>query len=132
MIHIHIYWRIFVLFCCAFPLMLWAGEKTETFDKDPGWDGVRNRIKVPAVRKQQNFGWSSTNHAGGEAPGEIGGVVWRSITPAYYGKKLGPFTFDDELSASGTVTVLQSNTKKGWQTGSTAYIGFFNHEEQGW
>jgi hypothetical protein len=107
------------------------GMKNENFDRDPGWDGVRNRIKSPPVMKQQNFGWSKTNHSGA-SPGEIGGVVWRSVTPAYYGKKIGPFTMDDELSASGTVTVLQADTKKGWQTGSTVFIGFFNHEEQGW
>ncbi|WP_428937932.1 hypothetical protein [Fontivita pretiosa] len=105
--------------------------KTETFDKDPGWEGVRNRIRRPPVRKQQNFGWSKTNHSG-SAAGEIGGVIWRSVTPAYYGKKIGPFTFDDELSASGTIAVLKANTKKGWQTGSTVFVGFFNHAEQGW
>jgi hypothetical protein len=106
-------------------------QKTETFDRDPGWDAYQNRIKVPAVKKQQNFGWSNTNHCGAGA-GEIGGVVWRSISPAYYGKKVGPFNFDTPLTASGTITCLKSNTGKGWQTGSTIYVGFFNRAEQGW
>ena len=106
-------------------------QKTETFDHDPNWDAHQNRVKVPPVKKQQDFGWSSTNHCG-TGPGEIGGVVWRSVTPAYYGKKVGPFNWDNPLSASGTITCLKSNTGKGWQTGSTVYIGFFNSAEQGW
>jgi hypothetical protein len=106
-------------------------SKTETFDRDPGWDAHQNRIKVPAVKKQQNFGWSNTNHCDAGA-GEIGGVVWRSITPAYYGKKVGPLTWDNPLTASGKITCLKSNTGKGWQTGSTLYLGFFNSAEQGW
>jgi hypothetical protein len=105
--------------------------KKESFDQDPDWDGVRNRIKLPVVRKQQNFGYQNSNNAGGK-PGEIGGVVWRSLTPAYYGKTIGPLTMDDPFSASGTVAVKAAKTKFGYQTGSTIFIGFFNHREQGW
>jgi hypothetical protein len=112
----------------AEPKML---TRTETFDRDPDWDAHQNRVKVPAVRKQQNFGWSNTNHSGAVA-GEIGGVMWRSITPAYYGKKVGPFNLDKPLSASGTIACLKSNTGKGWQTGSTFFLGFFSSAGQGW
>jgi hypothetical protein len=108
-----------------------TSTKTETFDSDPGWEGVRNRIKLPPVRKQQNFGYSETNHSGA-APGEIGGVVWRSVTPAYYGKKIAPLTFDNPLSASGTIACVDARTGRGWQTGSTVWVGFFNSAEQGW
>jgi hypothetical protein len=106
-------------------------QKTETFDKDPNWDGFQNRIKLPPVRKQQDFGWSKTNHAGKSA-GEIGGTVWRCITPAYYAKKIGPFDLDGTFSAAGTMAMKRAKTRFGWQTGSTIWIGFFNHAEQGW
>ena len=105
--------------------------KSETFDQDPGWDSVRNRIVLKPVSKQQDFGYQKTNYAG-NGPGEIGGVVWRSITPAYYGKIIGPFSMDDTLSASGQVAVRGAKTGFGWQTGSTIFLGFFNHAEQGW
>jgi hypothetical protein len=105
--------------------------KTESFDHDPGWDGVRNHIELPVVRKQQDFGYQTSHHAGAAA-GEIGGTVWRSTSPAYYGKRLKPLTFEDTLQASGTVAVTQSETGFGWQTGSTVFVGFFNHQEQGW
>ncbi len=47
--------------------------KTESFDRDPGWDNSVNRVEgsdPPTVT--QDFGWS---------PGKIGGQVRRSITP---------------------------------------------------
>ena len=53
-------------------------QKVERFDKDPGWDGFNNRVKVdkpnPVV---QDFGYSKTNRAGGKAAGELGGRVQR-------------------------------------------------------
>jgi len=111
----------------------WTQEilKYENFDNDPGWDAVRNRIMLNPVYKQQNFGYQETNYAGSE-PGEIGGVVWRSITPAYYGKIVGPFSLEDPLSASGKVAIREARTGFGWQTGSSVFVGFFNHSEQGW
>src|SRR5687768_16541155 len=76
--------------------------KTESFDRDPGWTGVNNRV-VPAEYPTvtQDFGYSRTNHAG-TSPGEMGGLVTRASAPAYYGEKIGPLTLDDKLSASGT------------------------------
>src|SRR5258705_8736396 len=52
--------------------------KTETFDADPGWDGVNNRATDPSPRQIiQNFGFSaSTSNAGGAA-----GENCRFITP---------------------------------------------------
>ncbi len=114
-------------------LMAWAqgNMKSESFDRDPGWDSFRNRIVLKPVSKQQDFGYQMSSHTGGQ-PGEIGGVVWRSITPAYYGKVIGPFSMDDALSASGKVVVKQAQTQFGWQTGSSIFVGFFNHAKQGW
>ncbi len=52
--------------------------KTESFAKDPGWEGHNNRVipeRLPTV--VQNFGYSKTNFAGKET-GELGGQVTRA------------------------------------------------------
>ena len=62
-----------VLIACAFGAEPGSGTlKTETFDRDPGWDGVNNRSaqKGPGRTIRQDFGFSSTSHAGGK-PGEV-------------------------------------------------------------
>src|SRR5687768_13334286 len=62
--------------------------KTETFDRDPGWEGHNNHIVPKEVLKvTQDFGYSATNHAG-KAAGEIGGHIQRSTTPAYYAAEI--------------------------------------------
>jgi len=94
--------------------------KTEHFDRDPGWDWSNNRVEAsdpPTVT--QDFGWS---------PGRIGGTVWKSTTPAWYGMPLKPpLSFKDGFSASGKISVTRESFEKG-----IAYLGFFNHERQGW
>ncbi|WP_428938596.1 hypothetical protein [Fontivita pretiosa] len=107
-----------VLFACC--VACWADELvqvTEDFSSDPGWDNSNNRcvaIDPPMVR--QDFGWSA---------GRIGGTIYQSTTPAWYGMPMDrPLTFKDRFSASGKIAV---------QPGSgTAYLGWFNHERQGW
>jgi hypothetical protein len=77
--------------------------KTETFDRDPGWDAFNNRLKPDPKEIRsgvQDFGYSATNFAGG-AKGELGGEIWRSATPAYYAEKIPIKTLDDKLTASG-------------------------------
>src|SRR6185369_15676959 len=71
------------------------GLKRENFDKDPNWEGFNNRV-VPKRPKnvKQDFGNSPTNHAG-RAPGELGGAVERSTTPAYYAAKISPKSLND-------------------------------------
>src|SRR5690242_14593400 len=60
------------------------GMKVEHFDRDPGWEGVRNRtMPAEAPVMVQDFGYSSTNVAG-KGMGEMGGDVCRSVTPTYY------------------------------------------------
>jgi hypothetical protein len=94
--------------------------KTETFDHDPAWDNSHNRVEAsdpPTVK--QDFGWST---------GQIGGTVWKSTTPAWYGTPLEkPLSFKDGFSASGKIAVTRDGGK-----GGVAYLGFFNHERQGW
>jgi len=69
-----------------------AGELVqlkESFDSDPGWEGVKNRmeaIECPVVN--QDFGWNPTSSAS-ERRGELGGVIRTSTTPAWYALPLG-------------------------------------------
>src|SRR6516225_9583480 len=88
--------------------------KFESFDRDPGWEGINNRL-VPKVfpTATQDFGYSPTNIAGRD-PGELGGRVWRASTPASYGAVVAPAkTLDDALSAAGTFAITASTGSSG-------------------
>jgi len=78
------------------------------FAQDPKWDASGNRATYQAkvVAGAHDFGFSSTNHAGGNA-GEIGGIFWRSGKYAYFADKVGPLSLEDRLEARGKV-VLKS------------------------
>src|SRR4051812_29172889 len=54
------------------------GTKSESFDRDPGWEAINNRV-VPEKPQTvvQDFGYSNTSYAG-KATGEMGGLVWRA------------------------------------------------------
>jgi hypothetical protein len=101
-------------FAAAAPAM-----KSETFDRDPGWDGANNRAGRHAqpVSVRQDFGFSSTAHAGGKA-GEMGGLVHAAAEPAWYGKVIADRTLNEPLSASGTLAVADG--------GTNLLLGFFN------
>src|SRR5207249_3485314 len=87
-----------ILFCCLALTAAIAAAAEEKFDTDPHWEGYRNRlVPNPPPVAEQNFGYSRTNHAGGKV-GEIGGRMQRSVTPAWYAKKIPTKTFDDKLS----------------------------------
>ncbi len=99
----------------------------QSFDQDPGWENYHNRIECsdcPTIT--QDFGWNPTNKTG-QGPGEIGGTIWKSTTPAYYAMPLGPYSFKDKLSASGKLALIGPPKE-----GEGFYIGFFNAERQGW
>jgi len=91
-------------------------ERTERFDRDPGWERHNNQSVKPRTIRQ-DFGFSLTSHAGGKK-GEMGGLITPAAEPAYYAKKLSAKSFKDPLSASGTLAC----------TGQAfhALIGFFN------
>lgn len=101
----------------------------ETFDKDPEWDGQNNRSAKPLII-HQDFGWSpDTSHAGGTR-GEVGGSINPAAEPAYYAKRFATRTFNDVLSASGTIRVepgaghtlvgfFDSRTLNEWRTPNT-------------
>jgi hypothetical protein len=81
----------------------------QDFSTDPGWEGLTNRVECsdcPAIT--QDFGWSPTTPAA-TSPGEIGGVIWRSTTPAWYAMRFGhvlgfsnaePFKTSDEANSN--------------------------------
>jgi len=99
--------------------------KSESFDRDPGWDARNNRIvpaKVPII--VQDFGYSATNVAG-KAPGEMGGRITRAAEPAYYADNIGAKTLDDKLTASGTFALTRT------AGGSGLFFGFFRAAQPG-
>lgn len=99
-----------------------------SFDRDPGWEGHRNRLVPQKVRTtRQHFGHRPTRKAGGKGPGEIGGWVQRSIVPAYYAKAIGPKTLNDKLTASGRFAVHEDHSSTG------TLFGWFNDKaSRGW
>jgi hypothetical protein len=101
------------------------GLKREHFDNDPNWEGFNNRV-VPRRPKivKQDFGFSPTNNAG-RAPGEMGGAVQRSTTPAYYAAKISPKSLDDHITASGSFAITSC------QGGAGVFFGFFNSKQPG-
>jgi hypothetical protein len=95
-----------------------AEDRVQRFDADPGWDGHNNRASAPEPRNvRQDFGYSLTAHAGGQ-PGEIGGFLSPAAEPAYYAKPIPAASFDDTLTASGTLVLDGRPTH--------ALMGFFN------
>ena len=94
----------FIGFACGTAL---AAERTQNFDKDPGWDARNNRPAQPPRQVRQDFGYSQTANAGGK-PGEVGGLITAASEPAYYAAKLGkspdgkPLSFNTPLAASGS------------------------------
>lgn len=83
-----------------------GGERTEAFDHDPDWEGRNHRgTAIPARKVRQDFGYSgTTQHAGGRAAGEIGGLITPAAEPAYYARPIEPASFRDRLTASGTLS----------------------------
>ena len=105
-------------------------ERTERFARDPGWDGQNNRATVPEKRTiRQDFGYSRTAHAGGQA-GEIGGFITPAAEPAYYARRIDRKTFADPLTASGRlvckgrefhtlIAFFNSTTVNEWRTANS-------------
>lgn len=102
-----------------------SGLKTESFDRDPGWESLNNRITSKKQKTViQNFGYSNTSHAA-QTPGELGGQVTRAAEPAFYAEKIGNKTLNDKLSASGTIAVTKTSG------GAGVFFGFFRAEQPG-
>jgi len=114
-------------------IVVWGAEPStrsalvfEDFSRDPHWEGRKNTPDpLVGITKVQDFGFSRTRHAGGE-PGEIGGSVWRSLTPASYAKPIPRKTLNDRLSAGGRFSVTRAEVSSG------VLIGWFNSTSRGW
>lgn len=122
-------------FFCAIVLLVSAarygaaqdGLKRDDFADDPRWDGFRNRLLPEEPRyTRQDFGFRSTNLAGGKAAGEIGGRVQRSTTLAKYAAIIPQRTLQDRLSASGKFAVPHA------EGGSGVMFGWFHETSTGW
>lgn len=101
-------------------------QRQQTFDLDPLWDGQNNHVLVKPNPVVQDFGYSATQFVPGGGPGEIGGRVQRSSTPAFYGKRLEtPKSFESKLHCSGTLAVVQNRGT------SCLYFGWFNTQTPG-
>lgn len=102
-------------------------EVREDFSRDPGWDHYQNRVVgIDMPKIVQDFGWRRTNHTG-SGLGEIGGRVENSRRQAYYAMPLGkPLTFDDEISASGKLSLNHIGLR------GVGYVGFFNSNRHTW
>lgn len=100
-------------------------QKSQSFDRDPGWEGHNNRLlprELPTIT--QEFGYSKTGFAG-KAAGEMGGLVTRASEPAYYADRIGPKTLDDRLSASGSLALKKTTPAGG------VFFGFFRAAQPG-
>ena len=93
--------------------------KSESFDRDPGWEALNNRI-VPEkpLTVTQDFGYNA-------ATGDMGGRLTRTMKPAYYAAAFDkPKTLDDKLTASGTFYLTASTGASG------VFFGWFNAEQR--
>ncbi|REK06066.1 MAG: hypothetical protein DWQ37_22760 [Planctomycetota bacterium] len=99
----------------------------QAFDVDPGWESFRNRLAPEKPHQvKQDFGYRSSNFAGGQQAGEIGGRVQRSAAAAFYGLKIEPKSLDDRLSASGKLAVASAEGASG------AMVGWFHAPPPSW
>jgi hypothetical protein len=114
------------------PGEVWVGALTVNgkkfdFARDPGWDELNNRrtYETANTRPRFDFGWSPTQHAGGLAVGELGGLIFRGDCRyrqrmAAYGDRLAQLTLNTKLYARGKVAMTRGVTD------STASIGFYH------
>jgi len=95
--------------------------RSQDFTSDPHWDASGNRetySENDAVGAH-NFGFSSSNYAGGMS-GELGGTFWRGGEYGYYADSVGPLTLSDRLEAKGKVVL------KVGAPDSDMYFGWFH------
>jgi hypothetical protein len=111
---------LFSMILCSSSVVWPAESKTESFDRDPSWEGHNNHVPAPTVKPlEQDFGYRETNFAG-SSPGEIGGVIWRAPNRASYAAQIPKKTLGDKLSASGMFALTASSGSSG------AFFGWFD------
>src|SRR5262249_10834860 len=111
---------------------IWLGDveldgHAEDFSRDPGWEGMGNRRSYVStdVRPRFNCGYSPTQHAGGQATGELGGLMFRGDCRyperlASYGDRLAELSLVKPLKASGKVSLRRAVSD------STTLLGFYH------
>lgn len=126
-----------IVLLLAAPTLCRSEERTERFDFDPHWDGRNHRATVPEPQViTQDFGYSRTQHAGGENSGEIGGWTTPAAEPAYYAKPIPEATFDDRLTLSGKlnctgrqfhvlVGFFHADTVHEWRTANSIFLRLY-------
>jgi hypothetical protein len=109
------------------PLKIYFGDlvldgQPQDLSRDPNWDGSGNHATYQAkeIGGVHDFGFSATSHAGG-APGEAGGLIWRSPY-AYYADRVGPLSLDDRLEARGRFVLVSGAPDSGF------HCGWFNSQ----
>ena len=129
-------WLASLMACCGG----FAAERTESFDRDPKWDGRNHRSRAFAKRTiKQNFGYSASHRAGGRAPGELGGFITPDARPAFYARRIPPQTLHNKLTASGTVVctgrqfhvllgLFNSDTVNDWRTPNTIALRLYGRD----
>lgn len=113
-------WGLLLALCCSG----FALTRIENFTTDPGWQGMGNRRQVGCFQVVQDFGFSYTWNAG-VGPGEIGGRISRTTTPAHYGKPISARSLEGELAASGRICLVDNGD-------GGCFVGWFNSLRQGW
>lgn len=104
-------------------------DGVQDFRHDPNWDGKKNRstFETRLVRPWFDFGFSRTNFAGGERPGELGGQIFRGDCRyperlACYGDRLGPLSLAKPIRASGKIAMRRGVSD------STTLFGFYHSQ----
>lgn len=100
----------------------------QDFSRDPGWVGVGNRRTYVdcEIEPRHNFGFRSSNHAGGAAAGEMGGILWRTESDApetagyYADTRIGNLNLSHRLRARGKLAMPRTSVDAG------LYLGWFN------
>ena len=119
-----------------------AEERRQSFDREPGWVGVRNRAPRSLPKKvRQDFGFSPTRNARGTAQGELGGWITPAAEAAYVAKPITPRTLQDPLSAAGTFLAegrqfhvllgfFHSETLNEWRTPNTIALRLYGRGDR--
>jgi hypothetical protein len=103
-----------------------TSQRSEDFSTDPQWESYRSRLLPnPIPMTRQDFGWRNTRHPDGTR-GEIGGWIQRSLTPAWFAKKIPTRTLNDKFFASGKFSVSRDDSSSG------TLFGWFNETSRGW